>query len=392
MSSMHWPDFDDVSLDDLRRRRSEKWTKYPADVLPSAVAEMDFALAQPVRDRLHAAVDLGDTGYASPDQHELAEAYATFCLERLGWPIDPAGVLPVTDVMVGVAEVLRRVTSPGAGVIINPPVYPPFFSTIHEVGRRVVEAPLARSGDRYELDLDAVGDAFRAGAQAYLLCNPHNPTGRVWSPTELSAVADLAERYDATVLVDEVHAPLVLAGARHQPYVALGGYAAQRGVTISAASKGWNFPGLKCAVLVTEPGPMRALADGLPSGSARPSRSPRRARVVRSVARWRALARWPARGPRSQSPAGRRVAAEAPPRRRLHPTGSLLPRVARLPAARSRRRPGRGLPRARSGSALPRSRVRSGRCRIRTAQPRHLRGSPQRSRPADGRRGRGFTF
>src|SRR5688572_16652932 len=114
MSASRWPEFDDLSLDDLQRRRSEKWTRFPADVLPSAVAEMDFGLAAAVRDRLHAAVELGDAGYASPDQHELAEAYAGFCRERLDWTVDPAGVVPVTDVMVGVAEVLRRATTPGA--------------------------------------------------------------------------------------------------------------------------------------------------------------------------------------------------------------------------------------------------------------------------------------
>ena len=265
MAHSRFAEFDDLSVDDLRRRRSEKWTRFPADVLPAAVAEMDFALAAPVRERLQSAVDLGDLGYASPDQHDLADAFVAYALERLDWQVDPAGVVPVTDVMVGVAEVLRRTTTPGAGVIVNPPVYPPFFSTIEEVGRRVVEAPLARAGGRYDLDLDAVERAFEAGARAYLLCNPHNPTGRVWSAPQLRAVAELAERYDATVLVDEVHAPLVLPGTSHQPYVALGGYAAHRGITITAASKAWNFAGLKCAVLVTEPGPMRTLVDGLPT-------------------------------------------------------------------------------------------------------------------------------
>ena len=264
MSGSRWPAFDDLTLDDLRSRRSEKWTKFAPDVLPAAVAEMDFPLASAIRERLHAAIDLGDLGYASPHQHELAKAFTSFARGRLGWEVDPVGVVPVTDVMVGVAEVLRVATSPGAGVIVNPPVYPPFFSTIAEVGRHVVEAPLVRSGGRFELDLDAVDRAFRAGAEAYLLCNPHNPVGRVWTPTELRAVAEVAERHNGVVLVDEVHAPLVLPDAHHQPYVALGGYAAERGVTITAATKAWNFAGLKCAVLVTEPGPMRAALDGLP--------------------------------------------------------------------------------------------------------------------------------
>ena len=265
MPGSRWPAFDDLSLEDLRRRRSEKWTRFAPDVLPAAVAEMDFPLAAPIRDRLHAAIDLGDCGYASPHQQELAKAFASFARDRLDWEVDPVGVEPVTDVMVGVAEVLRVTTSRGAGVIVNPPVYPPFFSTITEVGRHVVEVPLVQSGGRWELDLASVDRAFRAGAEAYVLCNPHNPIGRVWTPAELLAVTEVAERHHALMLVDEVHAPLVLAGARHQPYVALGGYAAERGVTITAATKAWNFAGLKCAVLVTEPGPMRGLVEGLPS-------------------------------------------------------------------------------------------------------------------------------
>lgn len=261
--STSWTGFDDLAIGDLRQRRSEKWTAYPADVLPSAVAEMDFALAPVVRDRLHRAVELGDCGYASPDLGDLTDAFAGFAA-GLGWTVDPHGVAPVTDVMVGVAEVLRRVSAPGDGVVINPPVYPPFFSTIAEVGRQVVEVPLQRSGNTVELDLDAIEAAYRAGATTHLLCNPHNPLGRVWSHEELTALRDLAERHRVVVLSDEVHAPLVLDGARHQPYVALGGHAATHGLTLAAATKAWNFAGLKCAVLVTEPGPLRELVGALP--------------------------------------------------------------------------------------------------------------------------------
>jgi len=256
--------FDDLSLDDLRRRRSAKWAKYGPDVLPAFVAEMDFPLAEPVTDVLRAAVEHGDCGYADPSSTALAEAFARFAQQRMGWTVDPDGVVPTTDVMVGVAEALRRLTEPGDGVVINPPVYPPFFSTVREVGCRVVEAPLVSDGGTVVLDLDAVERGFADGARVFLLCNPHNPTGRVFGADELTAVAELAARHDAAVVSDEIHAPLVLDGARHQPFVALGGEAARRGITLTSASKGWNVAGLKCAVMVTEPGPMREVVESVP--------------------------------------------------------------------------------------------------------------------------------
>jgi cystathionine beta-lyase len=258
--------FDAVPLDLLRRRTSAKWTRYPPDVLPAWVAELDVPLSGPIRRALHEAVDLGDTGYTEPDG--LPAALAEFAGPRLGWTVDPDQVYVVPDVMVGVAEILRVATPAGAGVVINPPVYQPFFDTVEEVGRVVVEVPLARSaGGGWELDLDGLEAAFRAGARAYLLCSPHNPTGRVWPAADLHRVTELAARYDVLVLADEVHAPLTLAGARHTPFLALGGAAPEYGIVLTSASKAWNLPGLKCAVAVTAAPRTRALLDQLPAES-----------------------------------------------------------------------------------------------------------------------------
>jgi cysteine-S-conjugate beta-lyase len=251
--------FDDVTLDTLRRRRSSKWTKYPVDVLPAWVAELDVPLAEPIRRALHEAVELGDTGYA--EAGALPEAFAAFARARLGWKVDPAQVQVVPDVMVGVAEILRVAAPPGAGVVINPPVYPPFFHVIEEAGRRAVEAPLARAAAGWELDLDGIEAAFRAGAKAYLLCSPHNPTGSVWPADSLGRVAELAERYGVLVLSDEIHAPLALAGAAHTPFLAVAG---ADGIVLTSASKAWNLAGLKSALAVSGSPRTRGLLDRLP--------------------------------------------------------------------------------------------------------------------------------
>jgi cystathionine beta-lyase len=242
----------DCSLDALRRRRSWKWTEYPPDVIPAWVAEMDFDLAEPIKDAVREAITAGDCGYPHPVT--LGEAYAGFAGQRFGWAPDPRRVFAVPDVMTGIAEVLQEVTPHGSGVVINPPVYPPFFFRLQLAWREVVEAPLRRdAGGRYHLDPDAVDAAVaRDGVAAYLLCSPHNPTGRVWSRDELSAVADICERRGVVLVVDEIHAPLALPGARHIPFLSLeaGGDLARRTFTFTSASKGWNIPGLKCGLAV----------------------------------------------------------------------------------------------------------------------------------------------
>ena len=246
-------------LETLRQRRSVKWRAHDPDALPLPVAEMDFRLAEPIRRELADAVDRSDTGYAFAGA-ALPEALAGFAERRWGWIIDPASVTAVADVGVGSVELLRVLSSPGDGVVVNPPVYAPFFSWIEETGRQVVEAPL---GEDFALDFDALEAAFEQRPAAYLLCNPHNPVGRVHTADELATVADLAERYDVCVISDEVHAPLVLTGASHTPYLTIPG-AAGNALALVAASKAWNLAGLKCAQIVTASPQMRAITDRLP--------------------------------------------------------------------------------------------------------------------------------
>jgi cystathionine beta-lyase len=254
--------FNDLSLADLRRRRSEKWSTYPADVLPAFVAEMDFALAPPIRQALMQAIDLGDTGYATP--LDLPEAFADFARAWFNWSVDPGRVVLVSDVTVGVAEVLRLTTEPDSPIVIDTPAYPPFFPTIPEYGRRVLEVPLLRSAGGWELDFDGLESAFRSGVGAYLLCNPHNPTGRVFSRADLERIAALARRYDVVVVSDENHAPLTLAGTVHTPYVSLGEDVVPRSATVISAAKAWNVAGLKCAVVVAGSAALRAQLATLP--------------------------------------------------------------------------------------------------------------------------------
>ncbi|MDP5184365.1 MalY/PatB family protein [Blastococcus sp. BMG 814] len=239
-----------VTLDELRRRTSTKWRTYPPDVLPLWVAEMDVLLAPAVREVLHRAIETGDTGY--PAGQEYPEAVAAFAADRWGWTgVDPARTALVPDVMTGIVEVLRLLTGPGDIVVVTPPVYAPFYAFLEHADRAVAEAPLDASG---RLDLQALEAAF-AGARArcahpaFLLCNPHNPTGAVHTRAELDAVSALARRHGVRVVSDEIHAPLVLPGARFVPYLSV----ADDGFALVSASKAWNLAGLKAAVVVAGP-------------------------------------------------------------------------------------------------------------------------------------------
>jgi len=232
-------------MDRLVDRGSAKWTLYPPDVLPAWVAEMDFELAAPIKAALHDAIDRDDVGYLGPNHEGLTEAFVGFAQRRLGWTVDPAQVRATTDVMVGVEELLLALTKPGDGVIVNPPVYPPFFADVRHTGRTVVEVPLGPDG---ELDVPGIERAFAAGAKALLLCNPHNPTGRVPRRDELEGIAAAAEAHGAWVLSDEIHAPLIFGDVPFTPYLTV----SSRGAALTSASKAFNLAGLKLGLIVSE--------------------------------------------------------------------------------------------------------------------------------------------
>jgi cysteine-S-conjugate beta-lyase len=254
------PELTEIAIERLRRRRSAKWARYPADVLPAWVAEMDFPLAAPVSLALCEAVENGDCGYASPREIGLGEAFAGFAAERWEWTVDPGAVSASSEVVGAIIAVLREIAAPGERVVINTPVYHPFFSLIEEVGCELVEAPL-RDG---ELDVEAIERCFAAGAVALILCSPHNPTGGVPSREELAAIASAAARHGAWVLADEIHAPLTLPGASHTPFLTVSEQAAEHGIAFCSASKAFNLAGLHCAQIVTASQRAGEVIAGLP--------------------------------------------------------------------------------------------------------------------------------
>ncbi|GAB2682405.1 MalY/PatB family protein [Thalassiella azotivora] len=251
----------DLPEHELRARRCVKWDVVEAHVLPAWVAETDYALCPEVEQALQRAVRDGVTGYPPPDRWTaLPHALAGFAERHWGWHLDPALTLATGDVMAGVRLVLETLCEP-APVVVPTPAYPPFLEVVPVTGRELVQVPLDPDAGTAALDLGRIEDALRAGARTVLLCQPHNPWGRVFTRAELEGLRDVVVRYGARVVSDEIHAPLVLPGARHVPYLSLEG-TAEHAVTVLSASKAFNVPGLKCAQVVAgDATSARALAD-----------------------------------------------------------------------------------------------------------------------------------
>ena len=243
------PDLDGLELARLRRRRSEKWGTYAPDVLPAWVAEMDYPLAEPIRRVLEDALAYDDLGYpVNPRPQDLPTVFAARMAERFGWRIDPQRVDVLTDVVQGIYVAIDRFSAPGEGVVVQTPVYPPFLHAVRDLGRRMVENPLVRGAGRDELDLDGLRAALDPATRILLLCNPQNPTGRVFERRELEALAEIALRHDLVVVSDEIHADLAHPPHQHVPFATLAPEVEARTITLTSATKAFNIPGLRCAV------------------------------------------------------------------------------------------------------------------------------------------------
>jgi cystathionine beta-lyase len=242
--------FDDVDIERLRRRQTIKWTLYGPDTLAAWVAEMDFDTAPVVRNALAEAITREDFGYIAADVSTLTTACADFFTAQYDWVVPPTRIFPVADVLTGISGALEAFVAPDSRVVVPTPAYPPFFEIIELTGREVVAAPMIVDGERDVLDVDAIDAALVDGARAVLLCNPHNPTGRVFTRRELIELAKVVERHDARVIADEVHAPLVYEPNCHVPYASVSDATATHSITVTSASKAFNLAGLKCAQVV----------------------------------------------------------------------------------------------------------------------------------------------
>jgi cystathionine beta-lyase len=236
-----------LSADQLRARGGGKWIKYPADVIPAFVADMDFKVAPAIQAAIERFTLSHDYGYGQmTDAIPLFDAFAAWMARRHNWQPDPALTHANTDVVQGLVATIFAFSQPGDGVIAQTPIYPPFLRFIAATGRHLVENPLVDDGLRFVVDLEGL-ERVAPQATMILLCNPHNPTGRVLERAELDGIAKIAAAHNLTIVSDEIHADLIYPGATHIPMETVGA-AAGRTVTLTSATKGFNIPGLRTSI------------------------------------------------------------------------------------------------------------------------------------------------
>ena len=229
-----------------------------AQMIPMWVADMDFPSPPAIRDALASVLARGTWGYTLSGDADKA-ALCGYWQRRHGVAIDPSWVLASPCVVTGLRVSIRAATRPGDGVLVTPPVYGPFFASVRENGRRIVESPLLKDeAGRYSLDLADMEDKLASGeASAVMLCSPHNPCGRVWSREELSSVAAMCRRHGATLICDEIHADFVYAPNRHTSVLAIE-EARENCVMLCAASKTFNVAGLEQSAIVCPDAALRS--------------------------------------------------------------------------------------------------------------------------------------
>ncbi len=234
----------------LRSRRSNKWHLHPPDVLPAFVADMDFRVADPIQAAIERIVSVRDYGYAKREgEGTVQEAYVRYLRRRFGVATTADLVQPIGDLVQGTFASILAFSEPGDGVILHVPNYPPFREAITSTGRTLQPLPMRDTGTRHEFDVDEMKRLVGPRTRILLLCNPQNPTGRVFGRDELLAIGRLATEQNLIIVADEIHCDLVYPGSTHVPMVSLGPEIAGRTITLNSATKSYNIPGHRCALM-----------------------------------------------------------------------------------------------------------------------------------------------
>ena len=243
------PFLPELDIDKLRQKKGAKWASVGHDQIPAWVADMDFQVAPEIQRVLADMVERGDLGYLDSQSGKyLSELFATRYHIRHGLDVDPGLVRITSDVVQAIGGCIFAFTDPGDKVLFLTPTYPPFFSVVSGLSRQIMDIDLVRENDTYVIDFDALQEAVADQRPTMLLlCNPHNPLGRVFTRTELETLAEIALVNDMTIVSDEIHCDLVFQGYKHIPIAAVSDEVAKKTVTLSSASKTFNIAGLHCA-------------------------------------------------------------------------------------------------------------------------------------------------
>jgi cysteine-S-conjugate beta-lyase len=244
-------------LPDRRATECAKWHHYDDDVLPMWVADMDFLSPEPVIRALKERVEHGVFGYpCEPD--ELRQVIIDHLAKKYAWTVTPEQLVLMPGVVNGFNLACQAIAAPGEGVLIQTPVYPPFFSAPRHAGATSQQAELTRQDNGgYAIDFDKFEQAITGQTRIFILCNPHNPVGRVFRRDELEKMAEICLRHDVTICSDEIHCDLVYPGYQHIPMAALHPEISRRTITLMAPSKTYNIAGLSCSFAIIQDADLR---------------------------------------------------------------------------------------------------------------------------------------
>tara|TARA_X000000368_G_C23029048_1_gene711581 strand:- start:432 stop:1580 length:1149 start_codon:yes stop_codon:yes gene_type:complete len=241
----------DLNLDRVRNRPGIKWERHGNDVLSAWVADMDVEVPDFIKEAVIKRIEVGGLGYGFYDEPiPVLEAFKSRMDTAFGWSIDTEDVMRVHDVIQGLEWVLHTLTPPGSEIVVQTPVYPPFYSSVEGTGRNWVANPLLENEEGWALDFDHLAEvAARDNVSALLLCHPHNPCGYVMTSADLAQIIEIAELNNLLVISDEIHCDLVYSPHKHVPTASISELAAQRTVTLTAATKTFNMAGLRMAFI-----------------------------------------------------------------------------------------------------------------------------------------------
>ena len=240
----------DAPIDRRAAADCRKWNRYPSDTLPMWVADMDFAVPEQIQAALRTRLTHPVFGYAGPPA-SLIEAILEMLEVRHGWKVAPEAIVMLPGVEPGFNMALRGLLSPGDGVVVQTPIYAPIRAAPLHWGQRRIDVPLKPTLSGFSADPPALKSIFaEEGTKAFLLCNPHNPTGKVYDADELSVIAASCLRHNVLIISDEIHGDLVYEGGRHYPIASLAPEIAERSITLMSASKTYNIAGLKAAFAI----------------------------------------------------------------------------------------------------------------------------------------------
>ena len=248
------------------KHNARKWWEFDADVLPSWIAELDFPIADPIRHALKEATEASDLGYPIPVHGtKVPDIVCRRMFEMFGWQITPPQVGVVGDVNQALYVAVSQLTAYGDGVITFTPGYPPLLGCIRELGRRPIEVPLVDSATGFRIDFDLLKRQLDKSTRLMLLCNPHNPTGRVFTQAELTILSEFAIENGLFIISDEIHQDIVYSGHHHIPIASLSEEIGARTITLTSATKAFNLAGVGCAVVLFGSQELRDSFNAFPS-------------------------------------------------------------------------------------------------------------------------------